>query len=145
MLYLYNAYILQAVKSARAAGCISLFSLSPPSSLSATIAAAAALCRTKISRRRAALIECRRCVCRCTSERAPSHYGRLLKMSRMQPRVLAREDGGETEKNREEERKRRAETMTAARHDRIVILSRMAHTYARPRSSVRCEMKSGRV
>lgn len=41
--------------------------------------------------------------------------------------MLAREDGGETEKNREEERKRRAETMTAARHDRIVILSRMAH------------------
>lgn len=78
-------------------------------------------------------------VCRCTSERAPSHYGRLLEMSRMQPRVLAREDDGKTEKKRETGKKEENETMTAARHGRIVILSRMACT--RPR----CEMKSGHI
>lgn len=145
-MHLYGAYILQAVKSARAATSLS-FSLSLSISFNRDCCYCCCCCccmqRTAedfaTARRRAALIECRRwrrCVCCCTSERAASHYGRLLEMSRMQPRVLAREDDGEIEEKRPKERKKRTETMTAARHNRIVILSRIAHVYA---STVRSE------
>lgn len=52
------------------------------------------------------------------------YYGRLLEMSRMQPRARAYS----LEKTRETEKRgrRETETMEAARHDGIVILSRMA-------------------